>query len=77
MTRRGKIDVAARGDVVPQFHVHIVARWQTDRLWPKPVFGVTPFRRGDEAAFARVAAAMPGKAWGDGGGIAAGAVLSS
>jgi len=53
VTRRDTIDVAALGNVVPRLHVPIVARFKTDPLWPKPVFGVTPFRRGDEAAFAR------------------------
>lgn len=38
-----KLNVAAIGNVVPQLHIHIVARWKTDPLWPKPVWGyVTP-----------------------------------
>ncbi|MGO9472724.1 MAG: HIT family protein, partial [Rhodomicrobium sp.] len=53
LTRCDKINVAAIGNVVPQLHVHIVARRHTDPLWPKPVFGVTPLRRGDAAAFER------------------------
>src|SRR5579862_8230832 len=48
-----KINVGAIGNVVPQLHVHIVARWKSDPLWPKPVWGhVTP-RPGDTAGFAK------------------------
>jgi len=53
LTRCDKINIAAIGNVVPQLHIHIVARWKTDPLWPKPVFGVTPLPRAKEAAFER------------------------
>ena len=53
LTRCDKINVAALGNVVPQLHIHIVARCKTDPLWPKPVFGVTPLRRATEAALGR------------------------
>src|SRR5581483_4736249 len=44
-----KINVGAIGNVVPQLHVHVVARRKNDPLWPKPVWGhVTP-RPGDPA----------------------------
>jgi diadenosine tetraphosphate (Ap4A) HIT family hydrolase len=52
VTRCDKINVAAIGNVVPQLHVHIVARWRADPLWPKPVWGA-PARPGEAAAFAR------------------------
>ena len=42
MTRCDKLNVTAIGNVVPQLHVHIVARWKTDALWPKPVWGAAP-----------------------------------
>ena len=45
-----KLNVAAIGNVVPQLHVHIVARRKTDPLWPKPVFG-QPTRAGEAAEF--------------------------
>ena len=35
-----KINVAALGNVVPQLHIHIVARFTTDAAWPRPVWGV-------------------------------------
>jgi diadenosine tetraphosphate (Ap4A) HIT family hydrolase len=58
VTRCDKINVAAIGNVVPQLHVHIVARWKTDPLWPKPVWGAPPPRPGDPSAFARLIAAI-------------------
>jgi diadenosine tetraphosphate (Ap4A) HIT family hydrolase len=51
VTRCDKLNVAAIGNVVPQLHVHIVARWKTDPLWPKPVWGHVSPRPGDAAAF--------------------------
>jgi diadenosine tetraphosphate (Ap4A) HIT family hydrolase len=53
-----KLNVAAIGNVVPQLHVHIVARWKDDPLWPKPVWGSVSARPGDAAVFARFLAAM-------------------
>lgn len=35
-----KINTAAIGNMVPQLHVHIVARLQDDAAWPGPVWGV-------------------------------------
>ena len=37
-----KINVAALGNVVPQLHVHIIARNRGDAAWPKPVWGSVP-----------------------------------
>ncbi|MFQ5581805.1 MAG: HIT domain-containing protein [Mariprofundaceae bacterium] len=34
-----KLNVAALGNVVPQFHWHIVARFKGDAAWPGPVWG--------------------------------------
>lgn len=34
-----KINIGALGNIVPQLHVHIVARSKTDPAWPKPVWG--------------------------------------
>ena len=34
-----KINIGAIGNVVPQLHVHIVARRRNDALWPAPVWG--------------------------------------
>ncbi|MGQ3674139.1 HIT domain-containing protein [Xanthobacter sp. TB0139] len=35
-----KLNVAALGNMVPQLHVHLVARDAGDAAWPGPVFGV-------------------------------------
>ncbi len=37
-----KINVAALGNVVPQLHIHVIARFTDDVAWPKPVWGVAP-----------------------------------
>ena len=37
-----KMNVAALGNVVPQLHVHVIARFATDAAWPKPVWGQVP-----------------------------------
>ena len=34
-----KLNIATIGNVVPQMHIHIVARFKNDRLFPKPVWG--------------------------------------
>lgn len=39
-----KLNVAAIGNMVPQLHVHIVARFTADEAWPKPTFGFAPPR---------------------------------
>ena len=35
-----KLNVAALGNVVPQLHVHVVARFVEDAAWPRPIWGV-------------------------------------
>ena len=35
-----KMNVAALGNQVPQLHIHIIARYETDAAWPGPVWGV-------------------------------------
>jgi diadenosine tetraphosphate (Ap4A) HIT family hydrolase len=37
-----KLNVAALGNVVPQLHVHLLARTPEDDAWPRPVWGVHP-----------------------------------
>jgi len=34
-----KLNIAALGNVVPQLHVHHIARFRTDAAWPAPVWG--------------------------------------
>lgn len=35
-----KINIGALGNMVPQLHVHVVARFADDDAWPAPVWGV-------------------------------------
>ena len=37
-----KLNVATIGNVVPQLHVHVIARRRSDPAWPKPVWGLLP-----------------------------------
>jgi diadenosine tetraphosphate (Ap4A) HIT family hydrolase len=37
-----KMNVAALGNVVPQLHVHVIARRVGDPAWPRPVWGAVP-----------------------------------
>lgn len=39
-----KMNVAALGNVVPQLHVHHIARRRDDPAWPEPVWGKRPAR---------------------------------
>jgi diadenosine tetraphosphate (Ap4A) HIT family hydrolase len=34
-----KINIAALGNIVPQLHVHVMARFASDAAWPHPIFG--------------------------------------
>jgi diadenosine tetraphosphate (Ap4A) HIT family hydrolase len=42
ITQCDKLNIAAIGNVVPQLHIHIVARRRSDAAWPKPVWGAVP-----------------------------------
>jgi diadenosine tetraphosphate (Ap4A) HIT family hydrolase len=57
-TRCDKLNVAAIGNVVPQLHVHIVARRKDDAAWPKPVWGALPRRDYDAAVLGSFVAIM-------------------
>lgn len=35
-----KLNVAALGNVVPQLHIHVIARFHDDIAWPRPVWGM-------------------------------------
>jgi diadenosine tetraphosphate (Ap4A) HIT family hydrolase len=40
ITQCDKLNVAALGNMVPQLHVHVIARSKSDAAWPRPVWGV-------------------------------------
>ena len=37
-----KINVGALGNIVPQLHIHVIARFRSDDAWPAPVWGAHP-----------------------------------
>ena len=39
ITHCHKLNIAALGNVVPQLHVHLIAREKSDPAWPHPVWG--------------------------------------
>lgn len=53
-----KINVAALGNMVPQLHVHVIARTTTDPAWPGPVWGAAPPVPYDPAALDEVLARL-------------------
>ncbi|HEV2562369.1 MAG TPA: HIT family protein [Rhizomicrobium sp.] len=49
LTGAAKINTGALGNLVPQLHVHVVARLAGDAAWPGPVWGqgkVVPYEAG-------------------------------
>jgi len=43
-----KLNIAALGNVVPQLHIHHIARYSSDACWPAPVWGAVnaiPYRQ--------------------------------
>ena len=56
-TGADKLNIAALGNVVPQLHVHVIARFRSDPAWPKPVWGLAPSLPFPPDALAREVAA--------------------
>lgn len=40
LTNPKKMNIAALGNMVPQLHIHVVARFEDDAAWPGPIWGV-------------------------------------
>lgn len=61
-----KLNIAALGNVVPQLHVHHIARYRSDPAWPAPVWGRFPSEPYEPAAAAarleRLRQQLPGLA---------------
>ena len=34
-----RMNIAALGNMVPQLHIHVIARFEDDAAWPNPVWG--------------------------------------
>jgi diadenosine tetraphosphate (Ap4A) HIT family hydrolase len=43
-----KMNIAALGNMVPQLHLHHIARYRDDAAWPGPVWGAVAARQYDE-----------------------------
>lgn len=39
-----KLNIAALGNMVPQLHIHQIARFRTDLAWPAPIWGKVPMQ---------------------------------
>lgn len=39
ITGADKMNIGALGNMVPQLHVHVIARFESDVAWPDPVWG--------------------------------------
>jgi diadenosine tetraphosphate (Ap4A) HIT family hydrolase len=63
VTECHKLNIAALGNVVPQLHVHIIARFRQDAAWPKPVWGVAPPREYDRAELHNFGQPLRKKIW--------------
>lgn len=53
-----KMNVAALGNMVPQLHIHHIARFREDLAWPKPAWGCVPAKRYDNADLSERSAAL-------------------
>jgi diadenosine tetraphosphate (Ap4A) HIT family hydrolase len=58
-----KLNIAALGNVVPQLHVHVIARREGDAGWPKPIWGAVASHPHDPGELDRFIAAIRRKVW--------------
>jgi diadenosine tetraphosphate (Ap4A) HIT family hydrolase len=63
ITKCDKLNIAALGNVVPQLHVHVIARRKTDAAWPRPVWGVVPPVNHDPEELKQFISAIRKKIW--------------
>ena len=63
ITRCDKLNVAALGNMVPQLHVHVIARRTSDVAWPRPVWGVAPPLEHDAEEVQHFISALRRKIW--------------
>lgn len=53
--RPDKLNIAAIGNLVPQLHIHHIARYKTDKAWPAPIWGkFSPLPYGEADAQAQI-----------------------
>ena len=63
ITKCDKLNVAALGNMVPQLHIHIIARRTGDVAWPRPVWGVAPPLPHDAQEVQQFISAVRRKIW--------------
>jgi len=63
ITQCDKLNIAALGNVVPQLHVHVIARFRNDPAWPKPVWAAVPPRAYEREALHDFVAPLRRKMW--------------
>jgi len=56
-----KLNIAALGNVVPQLHVHHIARYHADAAWPTPVWGRVVAKAYSEDGLAAVVQSLESK----------------
>lgn len=64
ITGAAKMNTAALGNMVPQLHVHVIARFESDVAWPDPVWGkhpAVPYGDGEAEALIEKFLAVAGK----------------
>jgi diadenosine tetraphosphate (Ap4A) HIT family hydrolase len=55
-----KLNIGALGNMVPQLHIHYIARYQDDPAWPRPVWGQVPAKAYDGITLEERRKAMTG-----------------
>ena len=63
ITKCDKLNIAALGNMVPQLHVHVIARRTSDAAWPRPVWGVMPPLAHDAEEVQKFISALRRKIW--------------
>jgi diadenosine tetraphosphate (Ap4A) HIT family hydrolase len=63
VTKCDKLNIAALGNLVPQLHIHVIARRSGDAAWPRPVWGVMPPLPHDAGEVQNFISALRRKIW--------------
>src|ERR1700745_29569 len=63
ITKCDKLNIAALGNMVPQLHMHVIARRTSDVAWPRPVWGVAPAVPHDATEVQHFISALRRKIW--------------
>ncbi len=63
VSKPDKLNIAALGNMVPQLHIHIIARRSGDAAWPRPVWGMVPALDHDPQELETFIGALRRKIW--------------